>query len=131
MKNSLLILVFLSIVSACTSTQKEETAAEATTKMKVFAVNYPLSYFAEYIGDEYVDVIYPIPGDVDPAYWEPGESLSDIQSCDVIFANGAGYAKWMDKVSLPSSKVINTSEAFADSYIQLEKGVTHSHGGSG
>ncbi len=40
-------------------------------------------------------------------------------------------AKWMEKVSLPESKVINTSEAFKNSYIEIRTGETHSHGGEG
>ena len=31
-------------------------------------------------------------------------------------------------VSLPTSKCVNTSSAFQDQYIELEKAITHSHG---
>lgn len=119
------------VYSSCANNQKKEKETTDTGKLKVFAVNYPLYYFAERIGNEYVDLVYPIQNDVDPAYWVPSTSLEDIQSCDLIFANGADYAKWMEKVSLPSSKVVNTSEAFTDSYIKIEEGITHSHGVSG
>ena len=131
MKNVLFVLVISMVFASCNNNQKKEQETQTNLKLKVFAVNYPLYYFAEHIGDEFIDLIYPIPNDVDPAYWVPNESLADIQSCDLILANGADYAKWMDKVSLPASKVINTSETYADEYIQLEQGTTHSHGGSG
>ena len=94
-------------------------------------MNYPLLYFAERIGGEHVELIYPIPDDVDPAYWLPYQALEEIQQADLIMANGADYAKWMGKVSLPSSKVIYTSKAFADRYIKIEEGTTHSHGAEG
>lgn len=116
---------------ACDNSQtktKEDVPEEA---LKVFAVNYPLLYFAERIGGEHVEAMYPIPSDIDPAYWIPGDALSAIQASDLILANGADYAKWMEKVSLPSSKLINTSEAFKDNYIQIQQGDTHSHGGGG
>ncbi len=57
--------------------------------------------------------------------------MSEIQSADLILANGAGYAKWMEKVSLPSSKIVNTSEGFKDKFIEIKDGPTHSHGGDG
>lgn len=132
MKKILLIIILTMVNMACDSTkssnQEEEKAAK---KLKVFAVNYPLFYFAERIGGPHVELIYPIPNDVDPAYWVPREDLDKIQNADLILTNGANYAKWMEKVSLPASKVINTSEAFAEQYIKLAEGTTHSHGGAG
>lgn len=131
MKKLILLTLIAVSLSACDSnkTKTKETSSDAN--LKVFAVNYPLLYFAERIGGEYVDLIYPIPADVDPAYWVPMQSLEEIQSADLILANGANYAKWMEKVSLPSSKVINTTEALKSKYIQVQEGSTHSHGGDG
>jgi zinc transport system substrate-binding protein len=131
MKNILFSVLVVMAIASCNNTQTKEKDAKETDKLKVFAVNYPLYYFAERIGGAHLDLIYPIPNDVDPAYWVPGQSLADIQSCDLILANGADYAKWMAKVSLPSSKVVNTSEADTSKYIRTEQGTTHSHGGSG
>jgi zinc transport system substrate-binding protein len=50
---------------------------------------------------------------------------------DLILANGANYAKWMKKVSLPLSKIINTSKEFSDNYIEIQEGASHSHGATG
>ena len=129
----LIHLVFLVtiLLFACEKSKEKEKKAKPEQKLKVFAVNYPLYYFAERIGGDYIALTYPIPDDVDPAYWEPKQELAEIQSVDLILANGADYAKWMDKVSLPSSKIVNTSQAFADEYIEIQEGTTHSHGGAG
>ena len=110
--NKLFVLIFLLaiILSSCENKQTNQKEASPDEKMKVFAVNYPLYFFAERIGGAYIDLIYPIPDTIDPAYWLPGHSLEEIQKADLILANGANYAKWMDKVSLPSSKIVNTTE---------------------
>jgi len=116
------------------SCAKEEQKSELQTNNKpvVVTVNYPLYYFAQRIGGEHIDLVYPIPGDVDPAYWTPNErAISIYQSADLIIDNGAGYAKWMDKISLPSSRIVNTSRHIQDKYIALEEGSTHSHGPEG
>ena len=102
------------------------------TPLNVYVVNYPLKYFAERIGGTHVKVILPVPADEDPAYWTPG--IADIgayQQADLILLNGAGYAKWVRKVSLPRSKTVNTSRGFKDRYITVRETMTHSHGAEG
>jgi zinc transport system substrate-binding protein len=131
MRKILFVLLMMMVFSSCKNGQTREEETKDDAKLKVFVVNYPLYYFAERIGGEFIELIYPIPKDVDPAYWVPDESLADIQSCDLILANGADYAKWMGKVSLPSSRVVNTSAVFKDKYIEIEEGSTHSHGAAG
>jgi len=104
----------------------------AESKLTVYTVNYPLQYFAERIGGEYVEVVFPVPGDVDPAYWMPeAKTISAYQSADVVLLNGAGYAKWVGKVSLPRSRMVDTSRSFRDSYIESSEVTTHSHGPKG
>ena len=104
----------------------------AADKLNIYVVNYPLKYFAERIGGEYVDVTFPAPPDVDPAYWTPDiATITKYQQADLIVLNGAGYAQWINKVSLPRSKIVNTSKSFKDRYIALEDAVTHSHGPKG
>ncbi|WP_455211097.1 metal ABC transporter substrate-binding protein [Kaarinaea lacus] len=101
-------------------------------KITVFAVNYPLAYFAERIGGEFVDIYYPIPADIDPAFWEPTtEEILKIQKMDLILLNGADYAKWTKKVSLPYSKQVNTSKSFKENYIHVKEAVSHQHGPGG
>jgi len=104
----------------------------ADSKLTVYTVNYPLQYFAERIGGDHVDVIFPAPGDEDPAYWMPGEdTISAFQSADLILLNGANYAKWVAKVSLPRSKMVDTSKSFRDRYVESSDVTTHSHGPAG
>ena len=100
--------------------------------LNVYVVNYPLKYFAERIGGEHVKVEFPAPPDQDPVYWVPGiKTISEYQQADLILLNGASYAKWVDKVTLPRSKLVNTSRKFKDRYIRIEGAVTHSHGTEG
>jgi zinc transport system substrate-binding protein len=100
--------------------------------ISVCAVNYPLQYFAQRIGGEHVQVSFPAPADVDPAYWTPpAETIAAYQQADRILLNGASYAKWVERASLPPSRVVDTSASFADRYIEIEEAVTHRHGPEG
>jgi zinc transport system substrate-binding protein len=100
--------------------------------LNVYVVNYPLKYFAERIGGEQINLVLPAPTGIDPVYWIPAiPTIAAYQQADLILINGAGYAKWVDKVSLPRSKVVDTSKKFKDRYITIEGAVTHSHGPQG
>jgi len=100
--------------------------------LQIYTVNYPLQYFAERIGGDYVNVFFPAPSDVDPAFWTPErEVIRQYQKADLILLNGADYAKWIDRVTLPKSKLVDTSRSFKSDYIPLEDTATHSHGPAG
>ena len=104
----------------------------ASERLSVYTVNYPLAYFTERIGGDQVKVVFPAPADVDPAYWMPDQkTIAAYQQADLIFLNGAKYAKWVGKVSLPRSKMVDTSRSFKDRYLQASEVTTHSHGAAG
>ncbi|PXW71038.1 zinc transport system substrate-binding protein [Loktanella sp. PT4BL] len=100
----------------------------AQDRSRVVAVNYPLQYFAERLAGDEAEVIFPVPADVDPSFWRPSiADISTIQSADLILLNGAGFATWVDRVSLPRAKVVNSTAAIEDQFIRTES-ITHSHG---
>jgi len=102
------------------------------TKLVIYTVNYPLAYFAERIGGDLVEVIFPAPVDEDPAFWSPdADTIAAYQGADLILLNGAGYAKWVGRATLPSSRLVDTGAAFADRLIEMESVTTHSHGPEG
>jgi zinc transport system substrate-binding protein len=104
----------------------------APKPLLVYTVNYPLQYFAERIGGDLVEVVFPAPTDEDPAYWSPdAETVAAYQQADLILLNGAGYAKWAATASLPLARLVDTSAAFTDRYVPLTEGVTHTHGPEG
>lgn len=106
--------------------------ALAAEKPSVYTVNYPLAYFAERIAGDLVVVRFPAPLDVDPAFWMPDpETIAAYQAADLILLNGADYAKWLKTVSLPMSRMVDTSRAYKDQYIQQASLTTHSHGPGG
>ena len=106
--------------------------AAASTPLTIYTVNYPLAYFTERIGGDHVQVVLPVPEDVDPAFWEPDKvTVRQFQKADLIILNGAGYTKWTRKVSLPMLRMIDTSRAFKENLIKIETNVTHTHGPGG
>ncbi len=124
-----LAAIFLSGVFVVTGVLDDVRGEDPLT---IYVVNYPLKYFAERITGQHSKVVFPAPPDEDPAFWTPGpDTVSAYQKADLILLNGAGYAKWAKKVSLPRSKMVDTSASFKDRYIRTEGSVTHSHGPAG
>lgn len=109
-----------------------ETDVSAKGKPSVYVVNYPLQYFTERIGEDLINVEFPAPKGTDPAYWIPSpETVRAYQKGDLIFLNGANYAKWTTIATLPRSKIVNTSKTFKDRYIKVQDSATHTHGPKG
>lgn len=106
--------------------------AGSTDRVEVYVVSYPLKYFAERIAGESATIVFPAPSGEDPAYWNPGVgTVKAYQEADLILLNGAGYARWVKKTSLPRAKMVDTSKGFEDRFISSEEITTHSHGPEG
>jgi zinc transport system substrate-binding protein len=130
------IVITLTVVLAgCGSNESGKVAPvaeETTDTLVIYTVNYPLAYFAERIGGDLAEVVFPAPVEEDPAFWSPdADTIAAYQTADLILLNGAGYARWVDRATLPSSRLIDTGAAFADRLIEMESVTTHSHGPEG
>jgi zinc transport system substrate-binding protein len=130
---SLILFCLLSLMAILSVLSADSWAdGPLAKKHTVYAVNYPLQYFAERIVGDRATVVFPSPAGVDPAFWMPDvNTISEYQQADLVLLNGANYAKWISKVTLPQSKMVNTSARFKDRYITAEEAVTHSHGPGG
>jgi zinc transport system substrate-binding protein len=110
----------------------EQQSSPATASLGAVTVNYPLEYFTQRIGGNSVSARYPGPANEDPAYWNPDiDTVVDYQQAGLIVLNGAGYAGWTKRVSLPLAKQIDTSAAFTDRLLAVDNKVAHTHGPTG
>ena len=107
-------------------------ATSPESRPSVFVVNYPLEYFARRIGGDLIQVTFPAPENQDPAYWEPsGDQIAEFQSADLVLLNGADYAKWTLRATLPWSRTVVTCEGMEEALIEIPDAVVHSHGPEG
>ncbi len=119
------------VFSAAIMVSAASSSALAQDRLSVVSVNYPLHYFVTRIGGDFVEASFPVPADVDPAFWKPsGDEVALLQAADMIVLNGAGYAKWVSLAALPRRKLVVTSDSFDDRLIETE-GATHQHGPTG
>lgn len=129
-KQILTCVLLCCLITAC-DRKTVSSSTKTSTELKIFSVNYPLNYFAERIGGDFIRINFSIPAGIDPPYWEPtGDEIAEIQKTDIIILNGAGYSQWLPYASLSSSKQLNTSADFKLKYI-AQNDDTHSHGPEG
>ena len=128
-------VILTALLAACAEPAQDSRGAVEDVSdgvLRVYAVNYPLAYFAGRIGGDAVDARFPAPAGVDPAAWVPGtDTIAAYQQADLILLNGAGYAAWTQRATLPASRVVDTSAGFAEKYIRVDDTVTHKHGPGG
>ena len=94
--------------------------------------NGALQFAAERILGGQASVQFLVPPGVDPAFWRPTtENVLAMQKADVVFLNGAGYESWLVTVSLPASRLVDTSQGYADRLIVAKDSVVHQHGPEG
>ena len=120
--------------AACSPAPKEAEAGNdaSTQPLILYASNYPLKYFAERIAGPLAEVRFPATGQGDPAYWSPaGEAIAAMQQADLILLNGATYEQWVKNVTLPESRLVNTTAGLEDRLVEVQDAVTHSHGDEG
>lgn len=132
---SSLAFTLMIILGACGGSGPEpapQVTEDAPDRLLVYTVNHPLAYFAERLGGDGVEVVFPAPPDEDPAYWSPdAEAIAAYQGADLILLNGAGYAKWVERATLPASKMVDTTAGATDRLVELSGTATHSHGPEG
>ena len=124
----------LTLAVACTDVVEDgmQEHVDSSGPLSVYVVNHPLEYFTGRIGGAHVDVVFPAPRDLDPAFWMPApETIAAYQEADLIVENGAGYARWTEQASLPRGLRVDTSAGFRDRWIAFEGGITHGHGPEG
>jgi len=130
----LLLLVAISILAAACDRDSAPSPSDSTAvdaKPIVVASNYPLYFFAQEISGGSLEVILPdIEGD--PAMWRPGpDDIALLQRADRVLLNGAGYESWLDWVTLPTERLVDTSTSFHEQLIPLEHETVHQHGPAG
>jgi zinc transport system substrate-binding protein len=125
------IAVLSILLAGCSGEKGAETGgrSESPGKPQVYASNYPLQYFAERISAPLLDVRMPVPAGEDPTLWKPTpEDILALQQADLVLLNGASYESWLRNVSLPTSRLVDTSAKLEEQLIAREEATTHSHG---
>ena len=135
---TVLVVLFISLgfIPGCQKNAEDQKnnpfLTHPTMSNKVSAVSYPLFYMTQRIAGNAVTVEGVIPAEDGT----PNASqIQTLQDSDLIIANGPGapFARWINRVSLPETKLCNTTENLdLDDFISVKDyRVVHRHGPEG
>jgi zinc transport system substrate-binding protein len=130
-RGSIAILVVLAFLAPACGPD-DDSGGRTPGNSVVYTTFYPMTYFAERIGGDLVDVVCPLPADEDAIFWQPDDAtIRDYQRADLIVTNGAEFEKWLLKVSLPEARVVDSTAQITEEFIEFGQSITHSHGPAG
>ncbi len=122
-------LTLLFTLPCCGEPEPQAPPAMSGPQPRIMTSFYPLTWLAERLSVPEIEVVCPLPGDADPALWQPGrDDLRAFQQAGLVLINGANFEQWVHAASLPPSRLVDSSAAFQDQFLRYS-GVTHSHGG--
>ncbi|MBL9141099.1 MAG: zinc ABC transporter substrate-binding protein [Phycisphaerae bacterium] len=134
-RSMLLALAAAALIGCGDSSPSPNASSGATgtaARPTVVVTSLPLLAMVHEISAGDVEIVFPVPEEVDPPFWVPtAEDVGRMQGADLIVTNGAGYERWLPTVSVPRTRVVDTNAANADQLIELAEDVTHSHGPAG
>lgn len=102
-------------------------------RIRVVATAFPTWQLLVELAPSSVDAEYVVPDGAHPTTWSPDHSVvRDLQNADSILVHGIGYESWLERTSLPRSRVVvTTSNISGASLIPFEAAMTHRHGPEG
>ncbi len=120
----------------CRNSTDQPSSGDATDansgRPLVCVTSYVLASFVTEVCSDQVDLRLLIPDGTSGSKWKP--SLDDIrvlQSADLTITSGAGYEPWISKLSLPKSRLVDSSAGYSAQLIAIPEVLTHQHGPKG
>ena len=91
-----ILIAILLVLTACNSSDNKETNSG---KQVVYTSIYPISYIAENISGDRLEVRNIIPVGTDPHSWEPTpKDMAELEDADLVLVNGLGMESWLDSL---------------------------------
>ena len=129
LRHMLTMLILLAALPLPGCDRADDAAMDADDTFRVYVVNHPLQYMAERIAGDAAEVHLPLPAGAHPRYWQPEPAtIQRYQQADLVLLNGARYARWVGRASLPGGVVVDTAAGFRDRLLEVPDAVVHSHG---
>jgi len=124
------LTVVVLLVTACSNTESTESKNNDQTKINIYTTVYPLTYFAERIGGDYVNVssIYPT-GSNEHTFEPTQQDMMSLADSDLFFYIGLGLEGFVEKAetTLANENVqfVATSDRISEDQLHISTG--HSH----
>ncbi len=128
---SLLWTILVVGLTGCGASSDQQ--ANETPQRTTFAVtSYPLLVMAEQLVGDTADVEFIVNNStISPDRRPESTAIRTMQRATRILINGADYEPWLQRVTLPRSRLIDTAQGYYDQLVRISDAVIHQHGPEG
>lgn len=127
-----IIAMFTLVLAACNSneTPSSENSNETNEKLSIYTTVYPLQYFAERIGGEFVDVssIYPV-GANEHSFEPTQKDMMALADAQLFFYVGLGLEGFVEKAKVTLAKedvtLVATAKNVTEEQLDISTGHIH------
>lgn len=134
MKKFLLFLALatLSLLVACGDNSENKDANTPDDKISVYTTVYPLQYFAERIGGDYIEVASIYPAGANEHSFEPTQKdMMNLADADLFFYIGLGLEGFVENaektLAKEDVKLVAVANEISDKDLAISTGAGHSH----
>ncbi|MCH2200323.1 MAG: metal ABC transporter substrate-binding protein [Fuerstiella sp.] len=101
-------------------------------RVTIAVTSYPLLAMAEEMAGDAADVELVVSSGTTSPDWKPNSSaVQKMQQATRILISGGDYEPWLQRVTVPRSRLIDTSQGFYDQFVRIPDAVIHQHGPDG
>ncbi len=118
-------------LSGCTS--EPPRPAKSGAERVTFAVtSYPLLAMTETMAGAAADVSLVTEGGSPSPDWKPTSAgIQAMQRATRILISGGDYEPWLQRVTIPRSRLVDTADGYYDQFVRIPDAVIHQHGPDG
>ena len=125
------LLLFALMCLGCDTPRAVQPAA-AETHPVIVVTSYPLLAMVQAVAGELIDAELIVPRTTTSRNWRPSaDAVQEMQRASRILISGGDYEPWMQRVTLPRSRLIDTAIGYYDEFIRIPDAVIHQHGPDG
>lgn len=121
----------LLMFSGCTSERPPSPTADPE-RVSIAVTSYPLLAMAEGMAGSAADVEMVIEEGTSSPEWKPtSEAIQTMQKATRILISGGDYEPWLQRVTVPRSRLVDTAEGYYGQFVRIPDAVVHQHGPDG
>lgn len=125
------LVITVAGIAGCGSTS-DHPMDETPARITIAVSSYPLLVMTERMGGDAVDVEWVIRGETTSPYWNPtSDAVHRMQQATRILISGGDYEPWLQRVTLPRSRLTDTTRGYSDQLVRIPDAVIHQHGPDG
>lgn len=127
------ILTGLLLCLFCGCDTESGPATDSPSEPVTIAVtSYPLLAMAEEMAGSAADVELIVDGESSSPDWKPTpDAIRKMQQATRILISGGDYEPWLQRVTVPRSRLVDTAEGYYSEFIRIPDAVIHQHGPDG